>query len=326
MTIEELQRMPKVELHCHLDGSLSKEFIEKRLSRKVTQQELGVSDDCSSLAEYLEKFDLPLECLKDEEGLEEAGYDVLKTMHQENVIYAEIRFAPLLSVSESMDMEQVISALMRGLEKGKEDFGVEYNVIVCAMRHHGMEENYDMIQTACKFLGKGVCGADLAGAEAQYPMSEFMELFHRVRKLGMPFTIHAGECGSVQNIVDAVKAGAGRIGHGIAMRGHYNIQKELADRGIGIEMCPISNLQTKAVNSPSEYPIREFLNTGLKVSINTDNRTVSNTSLTKELQFIQDTYGIQEEEIRLMMKNAVDTAFATDEVKERLYSELGIKG
>ena len=104
------------------------------------------------------------------------------------------------------------------------------------------------------------------------------------------------------------------------------IQKELADRGIGIEMCPISNLQTKAVNSPSEYPIREFLNTGLKVSVNTDNRTVSNTSLTKELQFIQDTYGIQEEEIRLMMKNAVDTAFATDEVKARLYSELGIKG
>ena len=110
-----------------------------------------MSDDCGSLAEYLEKFELPLECLKDEEGLEEAGYDVLKTMHQENVIYAEIRFAPLLSVSESMDMEQVISALMRGLEKGKEDFGVEYNVIVCAMRHHGMEENYDMIQTACKF-------------------------------------------------------------------------------------------------------------------------------------------------------------------------------
>ena len=326
MTIEELRRMPKVELHCHLDGSLSKEFIERRLSRKVIQQELGVSDDCGSLAEYLEKFELPLECLKDAEGLEEAGYDVLKTMHQEHVIYAEIRFAPLLSVSETMDAEQVISALLRGLKKGKEEFGVEYNVIVCAMRHHSMEENYDMIQTACKFLGKGVCGADLAGAEAQYPMSEFMELFHRVKKLGMPFTIHAGECGSVQNIVDAVKAGAGRIGHGIAMRGHYNIQKELADRGIGIEMCPISNLQTKAVNSPSEYPIREFLNTGLKVSINTDNRTVSNTSLTKELQFIQDTYGIQEEEIRLMMKNAVDTAFATDEVKERLYSELGIKG
>ena len=109
------------------------------------------------------------------------------------------------------------------------------------------------------------------------------------------------------------------------MRGYLDIQKELADRGIGIEMCPISNLQTKAVNSPAEYPIREFLNAGLKVSVNTDNRTVSNTSLTKELAFIQNTYGIQDEEIRLMMRNAVDTAFASDDVKEKLYFELGLR-
>lgn len=322
MTIEELRRMPKVELHCHLDGSLSKEFIERRLSRKVIQQELGVSDDCGSLAEYLEKFELPLECLKDAEGLEEAGYDVLKTMHQEHVIYAEIRFAPLLSVSETMDAEQVISALLRGLKKGKEEFGVEYNVIVCAMRHHSMEENYDMIQTACKFLGKGVCGADLAGAEAQYPMSEFMELFHRVKKLGMPFTIHAGECGSVKNIVDSVQAGAARIGHGIAMRGDASVQDLVKKSHVAVEMCPISNLQTKAVKSMKEYPLREFLNKGLSVTINTDNRTVSNTSLTKELDFIQRSYGIGDDAIRQMMRNAVKAAFTDEETKNRLLEKM----
>ena len=326
MTAEELKALPKVELHCHLDGSLSHTFIEKRLGRKVSQSELSVSDDCRSLNEYLQKFDLPGKCIMDEAGLQEAGYDVLRSMKQENVCYAEIRFAPLLSETQDMNCNKVIEALLNGLERGKKDFGIEYGVITCAMRHHSQEDNSRMIKTAREYLGYGVCAADLAGAEAAYPMAQFMELFQNTRKLEMPFTLHAGECGSVQNIVDAVKAGAGRIGHGIAMRGHYNIQKELVDRGIGIEMCPISNLQTKAVNSPSEYPIREFLNTGLKVSINTDNRTVSNTSLTKELQFIQNTYGIQEEEIRLMMKNAVDTAFATDEVKERLYSELGIKG
>lgn len=322
MTIEELRRMPKVELHCHLDGSLSKEFIERRLSRKVIQQELGVSDDCGSLAEYLEKFELPLECLKDAEGLEESGYDVLKTMHQEHVIYAEIRFAPLLSVSETMDAEQVISALLRGLKKGKEEFGVEYNVIVCAMRHHGMEENYDMIQTACKFLGKGVCGADLAGAEAQYPMSEFVELFHRVRKLGMPFTIHAGECGSVKNIVDSVQAGAARIGHGIAMRGDASVQNLVKKSHVAVEMCPISNLQTKAVKSMNEYPLREFLEKGLSVTINTDNRTVSNTSLTKELDFIQRNYGINDEQIRQMMQNAAKAAFTDEKTKMRLLEKL----
>ena len=166
-----------------------------------------------------------------------------------------------------------------------------------------------MIRTAREYLGNGVCAADLAGAEAIYPMSEFMELFGQAKKLGMPFTIHAGECGNVQNILDSVEAGALRIGHGIAMRGNSEVQKMIREKGIGIEMCPISNLQTKAVESESQYPLREFLDNGIKVTINTDNRTVSNTTMTKELQFIQEHYRLTDEEIRLMMINAVDTAF-----------------
>ena len=126
----------------------------------------------------------------------------------------------------------------------------------------------------------------------------------------------------MQNILDSVEAGAGRIGHGIAMRGHREVQKELQRKGIGIEMCPVSNLQTKAVESTKDYPMREFLDNGLKVTVNTDNRTVSNTTLTKELAFIQKTYGITDEESCLMMKNAVDVAFADDAVKERILKRL----
>lgn len=166
-----------------------------------------------------------------------------------------------------------------------------------------------MIRTAREYLGNGVCAADLAGAEAIYPMSEFMKLFGQAKKLGMPFTIHAGECGNVQNILDSVEAGALRIGHGIAMRGNSEVQKMIREKGIGVEMCPISNLQTKAVESESQYPLREFLDNGIKVTVNTDNRTVSNTTMTKELQFIQEHYRITDEEIRLMMRNSVDTAF-----------------
>ncbi len=140
MTIKELTALPKVELHCHLDGSLSHGFIEKRLGRKVSQSELSVSEDCRSLNEYLQKFDLPGKCIMDETGLKEAGYDVLKSMKQENVCYAEIRFAPLLSETPDMNCNKVIEALLAGLEKGKRDFGVEYGVITCAMRHHSEEE------------------------------------------------------------------------------------------------------------------------------------------------------------------------------------------
>ncbi len=325
MTTEELKVLPKVELHCHLDGSLSRGFIESRLGRTVSPEELQVSENCTSLVEYLKKFSLPGQCIMDEKGLEEAGYDVLKSMRLENVRYAEIRFAPLLSETSSMNCRSVIEALLKGLDRGRADFGTGFGVITCAMRHHSQEDNSRMIKTAREYLGYGVCAADLAGAESMYPMSQFMELFQNARKLDMPFTIHAGECGSVQNVIDSVRAGAGRIGHGIALRGHYDIQKNLADHGAGVEMCPISNLQTKAVKSTAEYPLREFLDAGLKVSINTDNRTVSNTSLTKELKFIQNNYGIQDEEIRLLMKNAVDTAFASEDEKERLYSELQIR-
>lgn len=323
MTLEELTLLPKVELHCHLDGSLSREFVEARLGRTVSQKELQVEESCTSLAEYLEKFSLPGLCLMDEKGLEDAGYDVLKGMSKENVLYAEIRFAPLLSETADMNCRKVIEALLKGLERGKKEFCIDFGVITCAMRHHSQEENFRMLKTAREYLGCGVCAADLAGAEAAYPMNEFMELFRNARKLEMPFTIHAGECGSVQNIIDAVAAGAGRIGHGIAMKGHYHLQRELADKRIGIEMCPISNLQTKAVQSPEEYPIREFLNAGVKVSVNTDNRTVSNTTLTKELQFIQKTYGITDEEILLLMKNAAETVFAGDAIRERLYGKWG---
>ena len=305
MTNEQLKALPKAELHCHLDGS----FMESRLGRRVQPEELSVSDDCTSLAEYLEKFSLPGQCIMDEKGLESAGYDILRTMSQENVRYAEIRFAPLLSENSGMNCRAVIEAILKGLERGRADFGTEFGVITCAMRHHSQEDNSRMIKTAREYLGYGVCAADLAGAEAAYPMAQFMELFQNTRKLEMPFTLHAGECGSVQNIVDAVKAGAGRIGHGIAMRGNSEVQKMIREKGIGVEMCPISNLQTKAVESESQYPLREFLDNGIKVTINTDNRTVSNTTMTKELQFIQEHYRITDEEIRLMMINAVDTAF-----------------
>ena len=206
-----------------------------------------------------------------------------------------------------MNTEKVISSLLDGLNKGAKEFDIDYNVIICAMRHFSEEDNYNMIKTSYEFLGNGVCAADLAGAEASYPMSEFMNLFDKIRKSGMPFTIHAGECGSVKNILDSVEVGARRIGHGIAMTGHPEVQAFIKEKRIGIEMCPISNLQTKAVKTKEEYPIKEFLNSGILVTVNTDNRTVSNTSLVKELEFIQQNYGITDEEIKSEFDSAPNT-------------------
>lgn len=315
-------KMPRVELHCHLDGSLSKGCLEELLGRMVADEELGVSTDCRDLAQYLEKFDLPLSVLQNETGLRCAGYDFIKTIHKEHIDYVEVRFAPLLSTQKGLATDKIIAAVIDGLEKGKMEYGVEYGVIVCAMRHHSYEENLAMIKAAREFLGNGVCGADLAGNEAAYPMSEFMELFTEVRRLGMPFTIHAGECGSVKNITDAIECGATRIGHGIAMRNDEAVMKLCADRRIGVELCPVSNLQTKAVKDMSEYPMKQFLDKNIMVTVNTDNRTVSTTTMEKELDFIQKNYGITDDEIIRMMKNAVEVSWADDALKDRLMKKF----
>ena len=315
---EKSNSIPRIDLHCHLDGSLSQGCIEALLGRTVSREELQVAPDCRDLAQYLEKFDLPLLCLQNPEGLKRAGFDFMENAAKDRLQYVETRFAPLLSKNDTMGTAKVIESVLEGMEQGKKEFGVEYGVIVCAMRHHSPEENLEMIKIAREFLGNGVCAADLAGNEAAFPMSQFVDLFTEVKKMGMPFTIHAGECGSVQNILDAVDCGASRIGHGIAMRGNKDVMKLCREHHIGIEMCPISNLQTKAVKSMAEYPMREFLDEGLCVTINTDNRTVSGTSLDKEIAFVQENYGITEEEIACMMRNAVDVAFASDEVKNRI--------
>ncbi len=227
MTQEELLRLPKVELHCHLDGSLSQEFIQKRLGKSVKKEELSVSDDCTSLAEYLEKFDMPCQCLKDEEGLEEAGYDVLKSMSK-HVCYAG---DPLCtdSETESMSCKKAMEALIKGLERGKQDFAIEYGVIACAMRHIDEEENWRMIRLQENSWIR-VCGADLAGAEASTHVTVHEICLKIQERLVCPLRFMPASAEVWTNITDAVNVGAKRIGHGIAMRGHEDVIRELAEK------------------------------------------------------------------------------------------------
>lgn len=316
--------MARIDLHCHLDGSLSQSCVETLLGRVVNMQELQVNYDCTSLAEYLEKFDLPLKGLQTQSGLYQAGVDFIKSSAEQKLDYVEVRFAPLLSCQEGLDCKKVVESVLSGLEEGRKLYGVDYGVITCAMRHHSEEDNLAMFRCAREFLGEGVCGADLAGNEAAFPMKLFFNLFEQVKKMNLPFTIHAGECGDARNIRDAVWCGAKRIGHGIAMSGHEDIIRFCNEQRIGIEMCPISNLQTKAVFDVKKYPMKEFLSRNLLVTINTDNRTVSQTSLEKEIEFVKLYADITEDDIIKMSKNAIEVAFASDDVKHRLWKLSGL--
>lgn len=319
---KEILNMPKIDLHCHLDGSMTKKGIEKILEREVGISELQVSSECRSLAEYLEKFDLPLECIQTPEGLKESSKEFLLSLQADNVKYVEVRFAPQLSTTRGMNCTTVMEAVLEGLKAAKEQCGIYYQVIACMMRHHSEETNLSMLKECREFLGEGLCAVDLAGDEAGFPTRNFYELFQCAKKLDYPFTIHAGECGSVQSILDAVEMGAKRIGHGIAMKGIPEVQKELAKKHIGVEMCPISNYQTKALRPGEVYPIREFANAGVPVTVNTDNRTVSNTSLGKEMKFLWEQFGISVEELYQYQKNALEAAFCDELMKHEVWKSL----
>lgn len=308
----DFKSLPKIDLHCHLDGSLALEMIRRHTNQVVTIDMLQVEEDCRSLTEYLTKFQIPIECIQDESGLEDGAYTFMKDVASENTKYIEVRFAPMFSVNEKISCKQVIEAVLEGLERGRQDFGVQYNVIVCAMRNHSIDVNTKMLRIAREYLGEGVCAMDLAGDEAKYPVNQFQELFTVAKGLNMPFVIHAGETGSPMNVKKAFEYGAKRIGHGIALRHDKELMKEIAKKGTGIEMCPTSNLQTKAIDGWSNYPLLDFIEQGIKVSVNTDNRTVSNTNMTKELRLIYEHFGQDEGLIYKLLNNAVETSFAKD--------------
>ena len=322
MLSKEILEMPKIDLHCHLDGSLTQACLCELSGREVAVSELQVSDDCQNLAEYLEKFDLPLQYLQTAEGLRKASKAFLMDLKKDNIAYVEVRFAPLLSVNEHLNCKQVMESVLTGLEDAKKECQIPYNVIACAMRHHAIEDSLQMMKDCREFLGQGLCALDLAGNEAAFPMENFRELFAEAKKMGYPFTLHAGECGRVENVIESVKAGAKRIGHGIALTGNPEAIQFCKERKIAIEMCPISNMQTKAVSCKEDYPIREFLDAGLRVTLNTDNRMVSNSTIAKEMEFVQINYGITDQELCRMTENAIEASFAKDEVKQILWKQM----
>lgn len=311
-----IREMKKYDLHCHLDGSLSEECIRRLaleggvpLPEKDLKSQLTADSCCESLAEYLTKFDLPLACLTSERSFTEAVKDVMRAAAEENTVYMEIRFAPMLSVREDLSVRDIIEGAVKGIQEGRQLYGTQAELILCGMRHMDVEKNIELAKTASDYYGYGVCALDLAGDEAAFPVKQQAEFFRAAKDLGIPFTIHAGECGSAQSIWDALELGASRIGHGIAAAKDERLIRYCGERQIPFEMCPSSNLQTKAVRNRDEYPLVSFLRAGIPVTINTDNRTVSDTSMTRELELSAKYWGLTKEELEKISKNGKNAGF-----------------
>lgn len=326
-----VEGLPKVELHCHLDGSLPEKTV-RQLAEKAgislpeeetaLRKMLTVPADCKSLKEYLDCFSLPLSCLQTYDALYTASRALAEEAAKEGVVYLEVRFAPEFSAHDGFTQEDVVRSVRDGLKKAEQEFDISTGILLCGMRHFEPEKNHSIPKLASRFLGDGVCGIDLAGDEKAYPPELHREMFSLASEMGIPFTIHAGECGSAENVATSIQMGAHRIGHGIAMAGCPETRQLCREQKIAVEMCPTSNFQTKAVERREDYPLRQFLEEGLSVTVNTDNRTVSGTTLTEEILFIHDCFSVTRKEIETMMKNAAEAAFAPEEKKKRLWQKI----
>lgn len=322
-----INNLPKIDLHCHLDGSLSEDFVRKALGLPDDfdlKSRLTAPRDCASLKEYLTCFDIPIQCLQTYDNIKNGVLDVIRQAAAENVKYLEIRFAPSFSVNENLSYDDIYRASIDGVTLGRRLYNVESNIIVCAMRHLSPETNMKVLKTAMPYLGYGICALDLAGDEAAMGNEHFTELFETAKCMGMPFTIHSGECGSSNNVKIALELGARRVGHGIALIKDAELIKDCAKKRLGLELCPTSNFQTKAVLNIDEYPLRCFMDMGLLATINTDNRTVSNTNMVNELHISLEKLKLKEEELITIYKNSIELSFASDNVKNKLLTMVPV--
>ena len=310
-----------IELHLHLDGSLRPETVwelAKEQNIKLpantvdeVMDQMQVPEDCRTLEEYLTRFDLPLLVLQTREALERAAFELTEDLAKEGVTYAEIRFAPQLSIKGGMIQEQVVEAAIEGVKRGMEQYpSIRVGLILCCMRGEDNEEwNLQTVEAAKKYLGDVVCAVDIAGAESLYPTERFAPVFEKVREYGLPSTIHAGEAAGPESMKTALAFGAKRIGHGVAAVEDPELVRRLIEEQITLEVCVTSNYQTKVVPSIEAHPIRRLFNAGVRVTVNSDNRTVSNTNVRKELDILRNVFGFKEQEIEKMEEYAWEARF-----------------
>lgn len=328
-----LSQLPKIDLHVHLDGSVKPETIKELAIMQREPLPIGsdaellphmkVSENCESLKEYLSKFSFVLPYLQTGAALERVAFEVVEQAAKERVKYIEVRFAPQLHRLQGLSNHDVIHHVIEGLKRGEQVFGTVARAIIICLRSHSYEMNKDVIEEAALFYKKGVVAVDLAGDEASFPAELFRQLFHEAQQLGLPITIHAGEAAGAENVRVAIMGlGALRIGHGVRMQEDPSVVELVKERQIPLEMCPLSNIQTKAVSGWESYPIRRYFEEGIAVTVNTDNMTVSDTTIQKEYELLMENCGFTLSEVARIILNGVKAAFLEEDEKQQLLASF----
>lgn len=320
----------KVDLHLHLDGSLSESIVDELLKQdgeqlpaEVIRDRMRVPEDCKSLVEYLQRFELPTQVLQSEYALERSAYDLVERLANQGLVYCEIRFAPQLHTRRGLDQRTVVKSVIRGVKQAERDYPtIRAGILLCGMIGSEDAVNRQILDLAREFLGQGVVGIDLAGAECMFPLETYAPIYLQAAKEDIPFTLHAGETGSFENIRRSIELGAKRVGHGCAAIKDESVMDLLKRTGTVVEACVISNLQTKIVLDVKDHPMAEFYRRGIRVCINTDNMTCSDTTLQREHDLLRDTFSFSDDDFRKMDEYAISGAFIPETEKAALIAKL----
>jgi adenosine deaminase len=319
VTRELLHRLPKAELHVHLDGSLRPATMieladEAGVALPVTDAD-GLRDymhvkEGRDLVDYLARFDVTLALMQTEDAIERIAYELAEDGAAENVRYMEVRFCPALNMQGGLSGEAVVEAALRGLKRAESDHDISTGVIVCGLRNLPVQTSIDMAELAVAYRNRGVVAFDLAGAERGHPPIDHQPAFHIAADANLAITIHAGEAFGPASIHQAIHGcNARRIGHGTRLYEDVELMRFVNDFRIPLEICLTSNVQTRAAPSLGEHPLRRFYDDGLVVSLNTDNRLMSGTTLTDEYQRAHEALGFGWDELCHMAIMGFESAF-----------------
>jgi adenosine deaminase len=320
VTEELLHALPKTDLHCHLDGSMRlKTILELGEQQKVklpadTEEGLAkaihMGQMCKNLEEYLVAFDVTLSVLQTAEALYRAAHELAVDAAAENVRYLEVRYSPALHLQKGLKMTTVIDSVLEGLRAAKRETGIKCGVIVCGIRHINPQTSMRLAELSVAYKNRGVIGFDLAGAEASFPAKDHKEAFQLILKNNVNCTAHAGEAFGPESIGQAIHyLGAHRIGHGTRLREDGDLLNYVNDHRIPLEVCPSSNVQTGAVSSLDAHPLKFYFDYGLRVTINTDNRLITDTTVTKELWLAHKHMGLELDDLTTTIVAGFKSAF-----------------
>jgi adenosine deaminase len=324
----DFKSLPKIELHCHLDASVRVTTVAD-LGRKIgldlptrLEPALIAPEVCIDLADYLVRIDLALEVMQHREHLVRISREIVEDLAADGAIYGEIRFAPQLHLRNGLTMQEVLNAVHEGLKQGEQQTGMKSGLIVCCLRHEPSERSLEIAKLAVNNRDK-VCALDLAGDEARYVGAPHSAAFDLAKREGLRRTVHAGEAAGAESIREALDVlSAERIGHGVRIIESNELQERAKATRLPLEMCPLSNIQTRAANSLPEHPIDHLLRKGLHVTVNTDCRTVSHTTVTNEFERLESTFGWGLAEFHQCQINSVEAAFVTDKIRADLLRRL----